>query len=55
MLVCTICGKVIKECCDIFDYYEDEEGREVAVCGECIAENGLETRSEGDTDDSGRD
>lgn len=42
MLVCALCGKVLKECCDIFYEAEDENGNSVVVCGDCAAENGLE-------------
>ena len=38
MLVCAVCGKVLKECCDIFVEAEDESGNECVVCGECAAE-----------------
>ena len=38
MLACAMCGKVLKECCDL--YYEVEEmetGARAYVCGDCAA------------------
>lgn len=48
MLICANCGKVIKECCDIFFEARDENGEDCVLCGECAAECPME----GDSDDS---
>ena len=37
MLTCAICGKVLKECCDLFYEAEDEQGRDCVLCGDCAA------------------
>lgn len=42
MLVCAMCGKVLKECCDLFYEAVTEDGEEVAVCGDCVEENDIE-------------
>lgn len=47
MLVCVLCGKVLKECCDIFHEVVDEEGNEYVVCGECALKNNLQFEDEG--------
>lgn len=42
MLACAMCGKPIRECCDIFYEAETEEGEEVVVvCGDCVAEHDI--------------
>ena len=46
MLACSLCGKPLAECCDIFNRYEDEEGREVVACGDCIVKYDLPTEYE---------
>ena len=46
MLVCVLCGKVLKECCDIFHEVVDEEGNEYVVCGECALKNNLQFEDE---------
>ncbi|MDO4953348.1 MAG: hypothetical protein Q4E34_05945 [Synergistaceae bacterium] len=39
MLVYANCGRVLKECCDIFVEVVDENGNDAGVvCGECVAE-----------------
>lgn len=35
MLVCAMCGKVLRECCDLFYEATDEDGKECVLCGEC--------------------
>ncbi|MEG1836931.1 MAG: hypothetical protein RRZ70_02920 [Synergistaceae bacterium] len=42
MLSCYICGKVLKECCDLFHEAVTEDGESVIVCNECALENGLD-------------
>lgn len=38
MLACAMCGKVLKECCDIYEEAEDTTtGETVYLCGECAA------------------
>lgn len=42
MLVCANCGKVLKECCDIFVECENKTtGEDCVVCGDCAADLGL--------------
>ena len=39
MLTCAMCGRVIKECCDIYEEAEDTTtGKTVYLCGECAAQ-----------------
>ena len=38
MLTCAMCGRVLKECCDIYVEAEDTEtGKDVVLCGDCAA------------------
>ena len=43
MLVCVLCGKVLKECCDIFHEVVDEEGNDI-----CVYHARKESKMEGD-------
>lgn len=39
MLRCAMCGKVLKECCDIYEEAEDTTtGETVYLCGDCAAQ-----------------
>ena len=38
MLTCAMCGRVLKECCDLFYEATDEQGRDCVLCGDCAAE-----------------
>jgi hypothetical protein len=42
MLVCAICGKVIKECCDLYHEAVTSDGDTVVVCNDCAIENDLQ-------------
>lgn len=46
MLTCALCGKVLKECCDLFETAVTEDGKEVVVCGDCIIEHEIEYEDE---------
>lgn len=46
MLVCANCGKVLKECCDVFYEAVDEKGNSYMVCGDCAETMELETHGE---------
>lgn len=38
MLACAMCGREIKECCDIYEEAEDTTtGETVYLCGDCAA------------------
>lgn len=38
MLSCAMCGRVLKECCDLFYEAEDTAtGKDVVLCGDCAA------------------
>lgn len=47
MISCAMCGKPLKECCDLFYEAVTEDGEEVVVCADCVAEYGIETEEEG--------
>lgn len=42
MLVCAICGRTLKECCDLFHEAVTPDGENVIVCNECAIENDLQ-------------
>lgn len=42
MLACVMCGKPLKECCDLFYEAVTEDGEDVVVCGDCVEENDIE-------------
>lgn len=42
MLSCEMCGKPLKECCDLFHEAVTDEGKDVVVCNECVIEHNLE-------------
>ena len=43
MLTCAMCGKPLKECCDIYVEAEDTAtGKDVVLCGECWDEQRAE-------------
>lgn len=43
MLTCAMCGKALKECCDIYVEAEDTQtGETVYLCGECWDEQRAE-------------
>lgn len=46
MLSCAMCGKPLKECCDLFYEATDEEGNDVVVCGDCVVEHNIEMEDE---------
>ena len=46
MLSCAICGRVLKECCDLFHEAITEDGVSVTVCNDCAIENNLEFEPE---------
>ncbi len=46
MLCCTICGRVLKECCDLFHEAITEDGETVVVCNDCAIENDLDFEPE---------
>ena len=43
MLVCAICGKALKECCDLFHEAVTPDGDTVVVCNDCAIENDLQS------------
>ena len=38
MLTCAICGRPLRECCDIYYEATDEQGRDCVLCGDCADE-----------------
>ncbi len=46
MLVCAICGKALKECCDLFHEAVTPDGDTVVVCNDCAIENDLQFEPE---------
>ncbi|MDO5563484.1 MAG: hypothetical protein Q4F74_07730 [Synergistaceae bacterium] len=48
MLTCVMCGKALRECCDLFHEAVTEDGKTVVVCNECAIEHGLEFEPEED-------
>lgn len=46
MLTCVLCGRALRECCDLFHEAVDEDGKTVVVCGECALEHDLEFEPE---------
>ena len=46
MLVCAICGKALKECCDLFHEAITPDGETVVVCNDCAIENDLQFEDE---------
>ncbi len=46
MLSCVMCGRALRECCDLFHEAVTEEGEIVIVCNECAIENNLEFEPE---------
>lgn len=42
MLACAMCGKALKECCDLFFEATDEAGNDVVVCNACVIEHNIE-------------
>ncbi len=46
MLSCFMCGRALRECCDLFHEAVTEEGEIVIVCNECAIENNLEFEPE---------
>lgn len=50
MLSCVMCGKPLKECCDLFFEATDEDGNDVVVCNECVIEHNIEMEDEAETE-----
>mgnify|MGYP001766761522 FL=1 len=46
MLVCAICGKALKECCDLFHEAITPDGETVVVCNDCAIEKDLQFEDE---------
>ncbi len=46
MLSCTLCGKALHECCDLFHEAVAPDGEIVIVCNECAIANDLEFEPE---------
>ncbi len=46
MLVCAMCGKALKECCDLFHEAITPDGETVVVCNDCAIENDLQFEDE---------
>ena len=38
ILSCARCKKPLRECCDLYEEATDMQGRDVVLCGECVAE-----------------
>lgn len=38
MLTCAMCGKPMRECCDIYHVAKNKQGRECIICGDCAEE-----------------
>lgn len=43
MLSCAMCGKPLKECCDLFYEAITADGEEVVICNECVTEHEVGT------------
>lgn len=54
MISCAMCGKPLKECCDLFYEAVTEDGEEVVVCADCVAEHGIETEEDEDEQEEKR-
>lgn len=55
MLTCAMCGKPLKECCDLFYEAVTEDGEDVVVCADCVTEHGIETEEEEQTQEQERE
>lgn len=43
MLTCAMCGRVLKECCDLYYEVTDmQTGEDVVLCGDCAAKLEIE-------------
>ncbi len=42
MLSCAVCGRALRECCDLFHEAVTEDGEAVIVCQDCVIENNIE-------------
>jgi len=51
MLTCAICGRALRECCDLFHEAVDENGNTVIVCNECAIANNLQFEPDDDDDE----
>jgi hypothetical protein len=46
MLSCALCGRALRECCDLFHEAVTEDGETVIVCNDCALENDLQLEPE---------
>lgn len=51
MLRCVLCGKALRECCDLFHEAVTEDGESVVVCNGCAIANDLEFEAEEESED----
>lgn len=51
MLRCVLCGKALRECCDLFHEAVTEDGESVVVCNDCAIANDLEFEAEEEPED----
>lgn len=38
MLTCAMCGKPMRDACDIYHVAKNKQGRECVICGDCAEE-----------------